>query len=268
MLVVHREPPASTRILRTSPAAFATRRIPGARSRPAVAPGVARRATRTRRATCSRTSTATMAWPTWWRACTISRSNPESTGKVGAVGFCFGGGLVDMLAMNSPDLLAAVAYYGPIPADKSKVKDIKAKLLLHYAGLDKGVNANIPAWEEALKAAGKSLHCLHLRRCQSTPSTTIPAERAYATSCVRSRLLGRTIAFLKDMLGARPTRHELKLTIASKGREFAAFFVPFRRISHHLTKRGQRHILSSCQAIIERDARWRQVIPRHSQCEP
>jgi len=81
------------------------------------------------------------------------KSRPESNGKTGCVGFCWGGALVNRLAVNSPSILAAVAYYGgqPPAADVSK---IKAKMLLHYAGLDTRVNAGIPEYEAALKAAG------------------------------------------------------------------------------------------------------------------
>jgi carboxymethylenebutenolidase len=78
---------------------------------------------------------------------------PETNGKVGAVGFCFGGGIVNQMAVESPDLVAGVAYYGAQPAAED-VPNIKAKLLLHYAGLDERINAGIPAYEEALKAAG------------------------------------------------------------------------------------------------------------------
>lgn len=78
---------------------------------------------------------------------------PNVTGKVGAMGFCWGGGTVNNLAIASPDLAAAVAYYGGQPAPEG-VKDIKARIMLHYAGLDDRINAGIPAYEEALKAAG------------------------------------------------------------------------------------------------------------------
>jgi carboxymethylenebutenolidase len=78
----------------------------------------------------------------------------ESTGKVGAVGFCWGGGMVNRLAVLSPDLKAAVAYYGVQPPADA-VKSIHAALLLHYAGLDQRVNAGVAAYEAALKAAGK-----------------------------------------------------------------------------------------------------------------
>ncbi len=81
------------------------------------------------------------------------KSNPATNGKVGVVGFCWGGGMANRIAVASPDLGAAVAYYGfqPSAADAAK---IKARLLLHYAGLDERTNAGIPAYEEALKAAG------------------------------------------------------------------------------------------------------------------
>jgi carboxymethylenebutenolidase len=78
----------------------------------------------------------------------------ESTGKVGAVGFCWGGGMVNRLAVLSPDLKAAVAYYGVQPP-AAQVPRIQAALLLHYAGLDQRIDAGIPAYEQALKAAHK-----------------------------------------------------------------------------------------------------------------
>src|SRR5215211_2373369 len=78
-----------------------------------------------------------------------------SSGKVGAVGFCWGGGVVNQLAVNAPDLAAAVAYYGSVP-DPADVPKIKAKLLLHYAGLDERINAGIPAYRKALEVAGIS----------------------------------------------------------------------------------------------------------------
>ncbi|GAB3523092.1 dienelactone hydrolase family protein [Emticicia fontis] len=81
------------------------------------------------------------------------KSRPESNGKTGCVGFCWGGGLANQLAVNSPDLNAAVAYYGR-QADAFDVPKIKARLQLHYGGLDERVNAGIPAYEAALKAAG------------------------------------------------------------------------------------------------------------------
>ncbi|MGE4221451.1 MAG: dienelactone hydrolase family protein [Alphaproteobacteria bacterium] len=81
-------------------------------------------------------------------------AHPMSTGKVGAVGFCWGGGMVNRTAVNAPNLDAAVAYYGQV-AQAADVPKIKAKLLLHYAGLDDRINAGIADYEAALKAAGK-----------------------------------------------------------------------------------------------------------------
>ena len=82
------------------------------------------------------------------------RARPDSNGKVGAVGFCWGGGAVNNLAVADPTLDAGVAYYGRQP-DAAKVASIKAPLLLHYGGLDTNINPGIPAYEAALKAAGK-----------------------------------------------------------------------------------------------------------------
>lgn len=81
------------------------------------------------------------------------RSRPESNGKTACVGFCWGGALANQLAVNDPKLNAAVAYYGRQP-ESADVPKIKARLLLHYGGLDERVNAGIPAYETALKAAG------------------------------------------------------------------------------------------------------------------
>jgi carboxymethylenebutenolidase len=77
----------------------------------------------------------------------------DSNGKFGCVGFCWGGAMANSLAVNVPSLKAAVAFYGRQPKAED-VPKIKAALQLHYAGLDEGVNAGIPAYEEALKKAG------------------------------------------------------------------------------------------------------------------
>jgi carboxymethylenebutenolidase len=78
---------------------------------------------------------------------------PNVNGNVGAMGFCWGGGTVNNLAVASPDLLAGVAYYGAQPAAED-VPRIEGRLMLHYGGLDERINAGIPAFEAALKAAG------------------------------------------------------------------------------------------------------------------
>jgi len=80
--------------------------------------------------------------------------HPESTGKVGAVGFCWGGGYANRLAAAGTSLNASVPYYGSqIPVED--VPKITAPLCLHYAGVDERINAGIPAYEAALKAHGK-----------------------------------------------------------------------------------------------------------------
>ena len=78
---------------------------------------------------------------------------PEGNGKVGVVGFCYGGGIANFLATKVPDLAAAVPFYGAQPAAEDAEK-IKAPLLLQYAGKDERINAGWPAYEQALKAAG------------------------------------------------------------------------------------------------------------------
>ena len=80
------------------------------------------------------------------------KSHPVSTGKVGVVGFCWGGAMANQLAVYSPDVSAVVPYYGRQPSPE-EVPKIRASLLLHYAGADSGINAGIPAFESALKEA-------------------------------------------------------------------------------------------------------------------
>ena len=81
------------------------------------------------------------------------KGRKEGNRKIGCVGFCWGGGLANQLAVNVPALNAAVAFYGKQP-DTVDVPKIKAAVQLHYAGLDERINAGIPAYEEALKKAG------------------------------------------------------------------------------------------------------------------
>lgn len=77
----------------------------------------------------------------------------DSTGKLGAVGFCYGGGIAHMLSTRLPGLNAAVPFYGSSPSPEEAAK-VKAPLLVHLAGIDERINAAWPAYEAALKAAG------------------------------------------------------------------------------------------------------------------
>ncbi|KAA9332341.1 dienelactone hydrolase family protein [Hymenobacter busanensis] len=87
------------------------------------------------------------------RALDYLRARPDANGKTGCVGFCWGGALANQLAVHDPKLNAAVAYYGTQPKAEDAAQ-VKAHLMMHYAGLDERVNAGMAAWEAALKAAG------------------------------------------------------------------------------------------------------------------
>jgi carboxymethylenebutenolidase len=87
-------------------------------------------------------------------AVSFLRTHPLTNGKIGVVGFCWGGGMTNTLAVRVPDLDAAVPYYGGQPS-AADVPKINAPLLIHYAGMDERINAGWPAYEAALKAAGK-----------------------------------------------------------------------------------------------------------------
>ena len=86
-------------------------------------------------------------------AARVLKALPEGNGKVGVVGFCYGGGVANYLATQLPDLAAAVPFYGAQPPAEDVAK-IKAALLIHYAGNDDRIDAGWPAYEAALKAAG------------------------------------------------------------------------------------------------------------------
>lgn len=81
------------------------------------------------------------------------KKHPDCSGKIGTVGFCFGGGMSMRMAVHWPDLGAAVAFYGSHPSAEDTAK-IKAPLMLHHAGLDERVNAGWPAFEEAMQEHG------------------------------------------------------------------------------------------------------------------
>lgn len=87
-------------------------------------------------------------------------NHDESAGRVGAVGFCFGGGMVNTLAVRLPNLGAGVPFYGRAPASED-VPQIQAPLMIQYAGLDERVNAGWPDFQQALDAAGKT-YTMHM----------------------------------------------------------------------------------------------------------
>lgn len=96
----------------------------------------------------------------WVAAFEFLRTHKMSTGRVGAVGFCYGGGVVNRLAVRLPNLGAGVPFYGSAPPTEG-VPAIQAPLLIQYAGLDERVNAGWPEYKEALDANGKE-YTMHM----------------------------------------------------------------------------------------------------------
>ena len=126
------------------------------------------------------------------------KARPECNGKVGAVGFCFGGTMVNMMAVRFPDLAAAVSFYGGQPSASDAAR-IKAPLLLHYAGLDERIDAGWPAFEQALKAHGvKYQMYMYTGTHHGFHNDTTPRYDEAAAKLAWSR----TVAFLKQNLGA------------------------------------------------------------------
>ena len=131
----------------------------------------------------------------------VMKNHAESTGKVGAVGFCFGGLMINRLAASSPQLDAAVAYYGrQVPADQ--VPNIRATLLLHYAENDDPVNSGIPAYEAALKANNKKYTIHTYAGTQHAFNNDTGAARY--NKAAADQAWSRTIAFFKEQLGVPP----------------------------------------------------------------
>jgi carboxymethylenebutenolidase len=134
-------------------------------------------------------------------AVSFLKKHPESTGKVGAVGFCFGGLMVNRLAVASPELDAGVAYYGrQVPA--AQVPNIKAPLLLHYAEKDDGVNAGIEAYEAALKAHNKKYTKYVYPGTQHAFNNDLGAARYNKPAA--DLAWQRTLDFFREHLGAPP----------------------------------------------------------------
>ena len=124
------------------------------------------------------------------------KTHPLSTGQVGCTGFCWGGGMTNQVAVNSPDLAAAVPYYGRQP-DAQDVPKIKASMLVHYAGLDERINAGIPAFEKALVDASVE-HEIHVYEGAQHAFNNDTGARYHPEA---ARLAWqRTIAFLKEKL--------------------------------------------------------------------
>jgi carboxymethylenebutenolidase len=120
----------------------------------------------------------------------------QGTGKTGVVGFCWGGGQVNALAVADPALAAGVAYYGRQP--QSGIENIKAPLLLHYAGLDERINAGIAGFEKALKANGKAYELYMYEGANHAFNNDTNAARYNKEAA--NLAWGRTIAFLKKHL--------------------------------------------------------------------
>jgi carboxymethylenebutenolidase len=129
------------------------------------------------------------------------RAHAESNGNVGAVGFCFGGGVVNRMAAESPDLKAAVAYYG-LQVPTAEVPGIHAPLLLHYAGLDERVNAGIETYEAALKANNKR-YTIYMYPNVNHAFNNDTAGTRYNKEAA-DLAWQRTLAFFKEYLGAPP----------------------------------------------------------------
>ena len=124
------------------------------------------------------------------------RDSPESTGKVGCVGFCYGGGVCNALAVAYPDLAASVPFYGRQPA-AGDVPAIQAPLLIHYAGLDDRINAGAEAYAEALRANGKAFtEFVYPGANHGFHNDTTPRYDAEAATLAWDR----TLAFFDDHL--------------------------------------------------------------------
>lgn len=126
------------------------------------------------------------------------KTHPQATGKVGCMGFCWGGGVTNQVAVHSPDLAAAIPFYGSQPAPED-VPKIKAAMLIHYAGDDERINAGIPAFEEALKKAGIE-YAIHMYEGAGHAFMNDTGSRYNKEAA--DLAWQRTIAFLKEKLKA------------------------------------------------------------------
>ncbi|MCX7974281.1 MAG: dienelactone hydrolase family protein [Candidatus Aminicenantes bacterium] len=124
------------------------------------------------------------------------KTNPQTTGKVAVMGFCWGGGVTSQVAVNCPDLDAAVPFYGLQPAPED-VPKIKAAMLIHYAEKDDRINAGIPPFEEALKKAGVD-YKIYIYEGTSHAFMNDTGARYHPEAATLA--WRRTIAFLKEKL--------------------------------------------------------------------
>jgi carboxymethylenebutenolidase len=132
-------------------------------------------------------------------AVTFLAKHPYGNSKVGAMGFCWGGAMAGNLAVNAPDLDAAVVYYGRQP-QAADVPKIQAPLLLHYAGSDMRINEGIPAFEAALKKANKK-YTLHIYEGANHAFNNDTSEARYNKQAA-AQAWARTVEFLKEHLRA------------------------------------------------------------------
>jgi len=121
-----------------------------------------------------------------------------TNGKVGTIGFCWGGGLVNRFATASPELKAGVAYYGAQPPAEA-VPNIEAALLLHYAGLDARINAGIDAYRKALEENGKTFE-IHVYEGVNHAFNNDTSAARYDKAAA-DLAWQRTVAFLKTHIG-------------------------------------------------------------------
>ena len=134
-------------------------------------------------------------------AVSFLKTHPESSGKVGGIGFCAGGEMVNLLATASTELDAVVAYYGRAPA-ADKVPNIKAPLLEHYAENDQGVNSTVPGFKEALEKNNKKFTMYTYPGTQHAFNSDTSAARYNKEQAAIA--WDRTLAFFKEHLGAPP----------------------------------------------------------------
>ena len=127
------------------------------------------------------------------------KARSDTTGKVGAVGFCWGGGAVNDLAVSAPELNAGVVFYGRSP-DLSKVPQIKARLLIQQAARDTRLVEGLPAYEAALKAAGVNYQAIVYPDVDHAFHNDTSAERYNAAAAKLA--WERTVAFLAAETGA------------------------------------------------------------------